>query len=213
MLLNFEVLRRTKHPRRVAIAVAVANLALVGVLGLSLVVISLVGTSWRPDYSHLVGAAIVVGALVVLGVVGAHFQPRLIMRSTRRLTDDPHNLEAYFASLLIDATLMSLLAPSFGFIGALIFQDYKFFLGAVLLGMLPVIMWWPSARRWSAWEARLRGRGIMTPAQVSNPAAWHLDPMKRHELRFWDGASWTPQVIDGDHRGYDPLDGQSSAGG
>ena len=28
------------------------------------------------------------------------------------------------------------------------------------------------------------------------PAGWQLDPTKRHELRFWDGSSWSDRVSD-----------------
>lgn len=29
------------------------------------------------------------------------------------------------------------------------------------------------------------------------PAAWHPDPFGRHELRYWNGATWTASVSDG----------------
>jgi hypothetical protein len=29
-----------------------------------------------------------------------------------------------------------------------------------------------------------------------SPAAWHTDPSGRHQLRFWDGSSWTAWVSD-----------------
>ena len=28
----------------------------------------------------------------------------------------------------------------------------------------------------------------------ANPAAWHPDPMGRHQLRYWDGNAWTDHV-------------------
>ena len=31
---------------------------------------------------------------------------------------------------------------------------------------------------------------------TTNPAAWHTDPSKRHELRYWDGTAWTEHVSD-----------------
>lgn len=37
------------------------------------------------------------------------------------------------------------------------------------------------------------------------PADWHPDPTGRHELRYWDGESWTEHVADGGEQGRDPL--------
>lgn len=34
---------------------------------------------------------------------------------------------------------------------------------------------------------------------------WHPDPSGRHELRWWDGNGWTPNVSDGGRPGVDPL--------
>ena len=31
---------------------------------------------------------------------------------------------------------------------------------------------------------------------MSSPAAWHSDPYKRHQLRYWDGEHWTGHVSD-----------------
>ncbi|WP_139982428.1 DUF2510 domain-containing protein [Nocardioides litoris] len=36
-------------------------------------------------------------------------------------------------------------------------------------------------------------------------AAWHPDPGGRHELRYWDGASWTDHVSDQGQVSNDPL--------
>jgi uncharacterized protein YxjI len=38
-----------------------------------------------------------------------------------------------------------------------------------------------------------------------NPAAWHPDPMGRHQLRYWDGAVWTEHVSNDGVQGKDPL--------
>ena len=32
---------------------------------------------------------------------------------------------------------------------------------------------------------------------MSSPAAWHNDPYKRHQLRYWDGDKWTAHVSNG----------------
>ena len=37
------------------------------------------------------------------------------------------------------------------------------------------------------------------------PAAWHADPTGRHELRYWDGTSWTAHVSDRGQVGSDDL--------
>jgi uncharacterized protein YxjI len=39
-----------------------------------------------------------------------------------------------------------------------------------------------------------------------HPANWYPDPTRRHELRYYDGASWTAHVSDGGITGSDPLD-------
>ena len=46
---------------------------------------------------------------------------------------------------------------------------------------------------------------------MSNPAAWHPDPLERHELRYWDGAIWTEHVSDAGVTAVDPLDDQDEA--
>lgn len=41
---------------------------------------------------------------------------------------------------------------------------------------------------------------------MSTPAAWHPDPLGRHELRYWDGAKWTEHVSNAGATSIDPLD-------
>jgi hypothetical protein len=41
---------------------------------------------------------------------------------------------------------------------------------------------------------------------MSSPAAWHPDPLGRHEHRYWDGTRWTEHVADGGRSGHDPID-------
>lgn len=39
------------------------------------------------------------------------------------------------------------------------------------------------------------------------PAGWYADPYRRHQLRWWDGVQWTPQVADdGRHTMEEPED-------
>ena len=50
---------------------------------------------------------------------------------------------------------------------------------------------------------------------MSSPAAWHPDPLGRHEHRYWDGTRWTEHVADGGRSGHDPIEAapaDSSAG-
>jgi hypothetical protein len=37
------------------------------------------------------------------------------------------------------------------------------------------------------------------------PAAWHADPLGRHEFRYWDGAQWTATVANNGVQAIDPL--------
>ena len=40
---------------------------------------------------------------------------------------------------------------------------------------------------------------------VTQPAAWHPDPAGRHQLRYWDGQTWTVHVSDNGVTGTDPI--------
>jgi hypothetical protein len=42
-------------------------------------------------------------------------------------------------------------------------------------------------------------------AATTPPAAWHADPLGRHEWRWWDGAQWTASVADAGAVSVDPL--------
>jgi hypothetical protein len=44
------------------------------------------------------------------------------------------------------------------------------------------------------------------PASASHvPATWAADPSGRHELRYWNGTSWTVHVSDAGVQSEDPL--------
>jgi uncharacterized protein YxjI len=45
---------------------------------------------------------------------------------------------------------------------------------------------------------------------MTNPAAWHPDPTRRHELRYWDGNAWTAHVSDRGQQGTDPVTEQGN---
>ena len=34
---------------------------------------------------------------------------------------------------------------------------------------------------------------------------WHVDPLGRHEMRYWDGSDWTDNVSDNGVIGTDPV--------
>jgi hypothetical protein len=43
------------------------------------------------------------------------------------------------------------------------------------------------------------------PGTAKAPAGWHADPSGRHQLRFWDGSSWTDHVSDDGRASTDPI--------
>lgn len=42
-----------------------------------------------------------------------------------------------------------------------------------------------------------------SPPPPATPPQWSADPFGRHELRFWDGSSWTAAVVDAGAPGID----------
>jgi hypothetical protein len=46
---------------------------------------------------------------------------------------------------------------------------------------------------------------LIKPA-LGTPAAWMTDPTSRHQLRYFDGASWTENVANDGIASVDPLD-------
>jgi Protein of unknown function (DUF2510) len=42
-------------------------------------------------------------------------------------------------------------------------------------------------------------------ARAANPPAWHPDPTRRHEMRWWDGQAWSGSVSDGGVVTTDPV--------
>jgi uncharacterized protein DUF2510 len=43
------------------------------------------------------------------------------------------------------------------------------------------------------------------PVAPQNPPSWSPDPSGRHQLRYWDGTSWTANVSDNGVTGQDPV--------
>ena len=55
---------------------------------------------------------------------------------------------------------------------------------------------------------RLGVRSGTPSAQPSSAAGgrWAADPTRRHELRWWDGQTWSPSVSDQGVLGHDPIE-------
>ena len=41
---------------------------------------------------------------------------------------------------------------------------------------------------------------------MNTEPGWYPDPYRRHEVRYWDGSSWTESIKDAERPGTDPLD-------
>jgi len=54
-------------------------------------------------------------------------------------------------------------------------------------------------------DAAPTGEAVTTGSPAESPAAWHPDPLVRHELRYWDGRRWTGHVADGGVVATDPI--------
>ncbi len=60
----------------------------------------------------------------------------------------------------------------------------------------------PENARMQQWIVHLTGSPMAAPPVTGNPGGatvppqWHADPSERHELRFWDGTTWTEHVAD-----------------
>lgn len=71
----------------------------------------------------------------------------------------------------------------------------------------------PENERLQRWIADLTGSpGAISPetgySAKPTPPRWSPDPSKRHQLRFWDGTSWTEHVADHGSTSTDPVGGQ-----
>lgn len=54
---------------------------------------------------------------------------------------------------------------------------------------------------------RLGVRTGSRPGQPSTPGGrWAADPTRRHELRWWDGHTWSASVSDQGVLGHDPIE-------
>jgi hypothetical protein len=62
----------------------------------------------------------------------------------------------------------------------------------------PAVPWPAPGQTGATWSAR--------PAAPDLGPGWHADPSGRHQRRFFDGRSWTPQVVDDTGLpGHDPI--------
>ena len=63
-----------------------------------------------------------------------------------------------------------------------------------------LVDWGKNARNLDSFFDRLQLTLAAAPA-----GAWHPDPTGRHQLRWWDGAAWRPEVSDGGQQSHDPI--------
>ncbi|MHB8805929.1 MAG: DUF2510 domain-containing protein [Coriobacteriia bacterium] len=201
----FELLRGLKQPLRAQWYAAGLNLVLTGMLGF-VVAIMMTMDDWASDYSGgLLGLARALLVVAAFGLLASVSHPWLMLRAVRRLTDDPHEIDAFLASLVAMAIPISVLLPTLGFIGSMLFKDVRFFVGLSLLQAVVIALCWLTPRRRERQERLLRDRGVLVAPVPPIPGGWMSDPLARHELRYWDGEQWTPHVFDGGERGYDQL--------
>jgi hypothetical protein len=70
----------------------------------------------------------------------------------------------------------------------------------------------PENARLQQWVAHLSGtpapetQAIAYPTSTLLPPQWYPDPSGRHELRYWEGSSWTGHVSDQGVTSLDPPD-------
>jgi hypothetical protein len=50
---------------------------------------------------------------------------------------------------------------------------------------------------------------LASTGATAAPAAWHPDPYRRFEQRYWDGSAWTEHVVSGGRRTIDPPSASS----
>jgi hypothetical protein len=81
-------------------------------------------------------------------------------------------------------------------------RGFEWWIGALMgllgcVGVVLMLVMKPKAN--STWL----GHGALPPPPVG--AQWVADPTRRHELRLWDGATWTGHISDRGVSGWDPL--------
>ena len=63
----------------------------------------------------------------------------------------------------------------------------------------------PFTRAWVAPHARIGSIAAVSPSEMAAPPGWHPDPTGRHQLRYWDGRTWSEHVSNHGVAGVDPL--------
>ena len=126
-------------------------------------------------------------------------QPMAVSWGTARFPVAPgqHRVRAYvpylFFRFMGDATTVADVAP-----GQVIHATWS----APWLAFLP--------GKWKL-SAAQTGAGApptaqaMVGAATASAAAWHPDPTRRHQLRYWDGSTWTTHVSDNGVAATDPI--------
>lgn len=51
----------------------------------------------------------------------------------------------------------------------------------------------------------MKAKGSWSADKAALPAAWYSDPTERHDLRYWDGAAWSPHVATDGQVSMDPV--------
>ena len=58
----------------------------------------------------------------------------------------------------------------------------------------------------AAWPPQAPGVAVPQPAVgAAQPPNWYPDPAGHHQMRFWDGTTWSSHVSDGGVQSEDPL--------
>jgi hypothetical protein len=190
----YSLLRELRNPRRAGIIIA-------ALLMIPLVLLAAAGAlassmeHWTPIYDSAAPLLVFAGVIILFALMSALW-PRVQLRSLQRINDDPHEITAYLTSVFVLAAALALVPGLLGYIGSYVFRDFRFYLASALVGLVSVVLWWPTSRTMARWEASLRARGVVQPKVEAPAAGWCADPSARHELRYWDGAAWTAHVSD-----------------
>ena len=60
-------------------------------------------------------------------------------------------------------------------------------------------------KAWVGSYARVGPIAVVPGSPMAAPPAWHPDPTGRHQLRYWDGHTWSRHVSDDGVAGEDPI--------
>jgi hypothetical protein len=113
----------------------------------------------------------------LLAIAGAIVIPRLALRSMRRRIDGPKRLETYVTVRFSLTAVLSVGVLLFGWVGAFMLQaslrgqlrnwTFAYWTVAALLGALPILLAWPTAKRRARWQAI--GDGVEQARQPDAP--------------------------------------------